>query len=695
MARGKLWSVKGVSTQAREAAKAAAQNSDQPIGVWIDQAILMSGDDEVQNETDVTPATDEVSELDIVAILQALEERVASHADRITEQLGPVRDSISDLGTRLEQLEHAQRNTASHPTTNTSTEAGPSTSLPPLPKTEDPAPRPEPEAEVEAEAEAERSPADSEFDASPPGHDETPHSEPDPAYGAPPLHDAPESTPDAGRPIDPSQITEADIHAADAALKSELTGLFDDGTHRPNAGLHAPRDDPFMSRRPPRRTSRAPLVFVLAILVAAAAGIAAVVWFEFLSPEMRKSLTTDLLSETGEVESSTPPSAPPAATPPTAAQPAPAETPAPTPVPQAAEPATPAPSATPTTPTPPDTATVPAPAPSPVDETASLAAEPEPDLDTSDAAQAIAKNATGNAELDALREDASTGIATAQNELGVRYLVGRGVAQDYGEAAFWLRKAAAQDMTNAQYNLGVLYESGRGVEPDPTEALIWFHSAAENGHGRAQMAVAAAYAAGRGIARNPDEALKWLRRAAESNVAEAQFSLGNILSTSPASQESLVDAYYWYRVADSNGLAKASERADQIAAQLTPEERAGVNARVSHFIAQKIPRGPKPSAPSAEPAAPQRVAPKPEVAPAPATSTTLTAANTETVSRDQINAIQALLNQLGFDPGRPDGTVGTKTRDAIRNYQRELGLSVNGEPSVTLLNHLRQIAGDR
>ncbi|CAN0545939.1 unnamed protein product, partial [Laminaria digitata] len=69
----------------------------------------------------------------------------------------------------------------------------------------------------------------------------------------------------------------------------------------------------------------------------------------------------------------------------------------------------------------------------------------------------------GVAALDALREDASTGVATAQNELGVRYLVGRGVAQDYGEAAFWLRKAAAQDMTNAQYNLGVLYESGRGV----------------------------------------------------------------------------------------------------------------------------------------------------------------------------------------------------------------------------------------
>ena len=320
--------------------------------------------------------------------------------------------------------------------------------------------------------------------------------------------------------------------------------------------------------------------------------------------------------------------------------------------------------------------------------------KPNPELDTTGAADAIAKNASGNAELDALREDASTGVATAQNELGVRYLVGRGVAQDYGEAAFWLRKAAAQDMTNAQYNLGVLYESGRGVEPDPTEALIWFHSAAENGHGRAQMAVAAAYASGRGITRNPDEALKWLRLAAESNVAEAQFSLGNVLATSPASRESLVDAYYWYQIADANGVAKASERSEKIAAQLTPEERSGVNARVSHFIGQTIPRAPKSSTSTP---APMRVTPtttNSEVTPASAPFVS-TAANTETVSRDQINAMQTLLNQLGFDTGRPDGAIGNKTRDAIRNYQRELGLRVDGEPSLNLLNHLRQIAGDR
>lgn len=691
MARGKLWSVKGVSPEAREAAKAAAQNSDQPIGVWIDQAILMSGDDESQDEDIAAPSSDEISDVDIVAILQALEARVGDHADRITEQLGPVRDSISELGERLQRLEHKQSNTPTEPVSNTSPGAPQSTSPPEAPpETEEPTPERAPEPEPETST-----------------HDpviaEAEDTSDSPAAPAPDLtepHAASANPSEARARIDPANITEADIHAADAALKSELTGLFDDGAHRQNATLNAPPNDPFMPRRPKRRSSRAPLVFVLAILLAAVAGVAAVAWFEFLSPEMRRSLTTDLFSEIDGAESQDLAQTPQPVTP----EPSPPKAKISTPSPVDAQPAAPQPpaplstAASDPTPPAPTTPTPPSPAPVSANTTPPIAAEPEPELDTTDAAVAIARGTTGNAELDALREDASIGVATAQNELGVRYLVGRGVAKDYGEAAFWLRKAAAQDMTNAQYNLGVLYESGRGVESDPTEALIWFHSAAENGHGRAQMAVAAAYASGRGITRNPDEALKWLRLAAESNVAEAQFSLGNILATSPASREGLTDAYYWYQIADANGMAKASERSDQVSAQLTPEERAGVNARVSHFISQKIPRAPKSPTSTSAPARTTPSAIKPEAPPArapaaaPAVSTT---ASVDSVSQDQINAIQTLLNQLGFDTGRPDGTVGNKTRDAIRNYQRELGLPVDGTPSLALLNHLRQIAGNR
>lgn len=285
MARGKLWSVKGVSPEAREAAKAAAQNSDLPIGVWIDQAILMSGDDESKDETNTAAPPDEVSELDIVTILQALEVRVGDHADRITEQLGPVRDSISELGARLERLEHNQRNAPSEPNSETQSDASPAEAEEPV---QDPAPEHGPVDEPDT-AEAAHHPIDPK-----------PEDVPDDAS------EARSRAAEAGAKIDPGNITEADIHAADAALKSELTGLFDDGTHRQNAALHTPSRDPFMPRRPPRRSSKAPLVFVLAILLAAVAGVAAVAWFEFLSPEMRKSLTTGVESAVDSAKSQTP-----------------------------------------------------------------------------------------------------------------------------------------------------------------------------------------------------------------------------------------------------------------------------------------------------------------------------------------------------------------------------------------------------
>lgn len=677
MARGKLWSVKGVSPEARDAARNAAQESGQPIGVWVDQAIRMNGENRNPESETTAAVAEETTQPDIVTILQALEQRVADHADRIVEQLAPVRDSINNLSARLERLEEGQSaspgNRAIPPADDAVTAPGPDD-------------RPETAPEPDAESGPSEGTSGPGATGPEPGAEATPQTAEEPSPDAEQAVNPETTRPGPAAPRDPGEITEADIHAADAALKSELTGLFDDGNHRHTSGLRAPVADPFLHGRPPRRASRAPLFFVLAILIAACAGIAAVVWFEFLSPEMRRSISSELVSattsETASERDATgmtvvpPPASPVETRQPTVREPspAPAEAPERAGAPAGEAPATPAPGTAAT-----DAAGKTRPA---TDDTALIPPPTRPDATTANGA-----GETGNAELDALRADAATGVATAQNELGVRYLVGRGVAQDYGEAAYWLRKAAAQDMTNAQYNLGVLYDSGRGVEPDPTEALIWFHSAAENGHGRAQMAMAAAYASGRGIARNPDEALKWLSRAAESNIPDAQFSLGNVLSASTDSRESLADAYYWYRIADANGVANASERADQIAAQLTPEERAGANARVSHFISQKIPRAPTPGRVRPPDPAPPPAAARPE----PATPS----APPPPVSADQVSAIQTLLNQLGFDPGPADGAIGEQTRNAIRNYQRELGLPVDGEPSTRLLAHLRQIAGAR
>ena len=58
---------------------------------------------------------------------------------------------------------------------------------------------------------------------------------------------------------------------------------------------------------------------------------------------------------------------------------------------------------------------------------------------------------------------AEQGDAKAQFNLGEMYYFGKGVPQDYGEAAKWFRKVAEQGITVAQFNLGLMYHQGEGV----------------------------------------------------------------------------------------------------------------------------------------------------------------------------------------------------------------------------------------
>ena len=80
-----------------------------------------------------------------------------------------------------------------------------------------------------------------------------------------------------------------------------------------------------------------------------------------------------------------------------------------------------------------------------------------------------------------IRPLANDGNATAQFNLGVIYLTGRGVQQDYSAAALWFRKAAEQGYALAQSNLGTLYRDGQGVAQDDVRAHMWFSLAAARG----------------------------------------------------------------------------------------------------------------------------------------------------------------------------------------------------------------------
>jgi len=54
-----------------------------------------------------------------------------------------------------------------------------------------------------------------------------------------------------------------------------------------------------------------------------------------------------------------------------------------------------------------------------------------------------------------------------------------------------------------------------------------------------------------------------------------------------------------------------------------------------------------------------------------------------------IRGIQEELTVHGYRPGPADGIVGPRTRQAIRKYQRDAGLTVDGVASKELLEHLK------
>lgn len=59
------------------------------------------------------------------------------------------------------------------------------------------------------------------------------------------------------------------------------------------------------------------------------------------------------------------------------------------------------------------------------------------------------------------------------------------------------------------------------------------------------------------------------------------------------------------------------------------------------------------------------------------------------LSRAQTIQIQDRLNALGYDVGKPDGIAGSRTRKAIKAFQKTKGLPADGYPNVELLGLLK------
>ena len=266
---------------------------------------------------------------------------------------------------------------------------------------------------------------------------------------------------------------------------------------------------------------------------------------------------------------------------------------------------------------------------------------------------------------------AQQGDARAQFLLGALYAQGHGVPLDYSAAAQWFRRAAEQGHVAAQYNLGVRYHEGRGVPRDPAQAAEWFRRAAQQGFARAQYNLGVLYANGEGVLRDASQAAQWFRRAADQEDPKAQYNLGLFYVEGVGVPQDYGEAYVWFTLAAARmppgaDHEQAVRNRDIVAARLTPAQLDAAQGRVSTWHPSAMTTGDATARPLA-----------PTAPPPPAAS--------------RVQQAQARLKAAGFDPGPPDGTLGPKTRDALRRYQRTKGIQATGELDAQTLDalHLR------
>ena len=123
--------------------------------------------------------------------------------------------------------------------------------------------------------------------------------------------------------------------------------------------------------------------------------------------------------------------------------------------------------------------------------------------------------------LNEWRPLAQQGDAAAQYNLGWFYFNGRGVTQDYKEAAMWFRLAAAQGDADAQFNLGLMYHNGQGVTQDYKEAVKLYRLAAAQAGADAQNNLGVMYLNGWGVIQDNVYAHMWSNIAASNGSADA------------------------------------------------------------------------------------------------------------------------------------------------------------------------------
>lgn len=121
----------------------------------------------------------------------------------------------------------------------------------------------------------------------------------------------------------------------------------------------------------------------------------------------------------------------------------------------------------------------------------------------------------------------------------------------------YLAQNSAAWSDNSPRNMGVRYLLGRGVEQDDKKAFKYFNQAALQGDALAQNEIAYMYAAGKGTVRNNALAFTWYQKAAQQNLTSAQYNLGLMYLRGIGTAQNKEMAREWFKKSASSGFEPA------------------------------------------------------------------------------------------------------------------------------------------
>ena len=183
---------------------------------------------------------------------------------------------------------------------------------------------------------------------------------------------------------------------------------------------------------------------------------------------------------------------------------------------------------------------------------------------TSSAGSGISPASLADPTLTNLHHRAEAGDSRAMVDLGMRYVHGRDVPQDYPQAVSWLRKAANAGDTTGMNNLGVMYANGFGVPKDYQQAVSWYRKAADGDYVPAMANLGSMFEKGNGFAKDSQQAVRWYLRAAQAGSISAMYDLGAMYESGEGVGKDRQQAVAWYRKAAALGEPHAKDSLNRL-----------------------------------------------------------------------------------------------------------------------------------